>query len=134
MLLRSEVWTLNGAGNLTAVESMPDFDPKLGVLVSGNDIIVTLLGTRYSVTYFKRRGSPLVGHLSCARTIAACCTGLSLVPFLSLGPKIIPVISSLHLGPKENGTTLQKIGPRSAASDLVWAQLVPQGTFRPKSL
>jgi hypothetical protein len=62
MLLRSEVWTLNGAGNLTAVESMPDFDPKLGVLVSGNDIIVTLLGTRYSVTYFKRRGSPLMGH------------------------------------------------------------------------
>jgi hypothetical protein len=37
---------------------MPDFDPKLGVLVYGNDIIITLLGTRYSVTYFKRRGSP----------------------------------------------------------------------------
>ena len=37
---------------------MTAFDPKLGVLVSGNDIIVTLLGTNYSVTYFKRRGSP----------------------------------------------------------------------------
>jgi hypothetical protein len=37
---------------------MTDFDPTLGVLVSGNDIIITLLGTRYSVTYFKQRGSP----------------------------------------------------------------------------
>jgi hypothetical protein len=37
---------------------MSPFDPKLGVLVSGNDLIVTLLGTHYSVTYFKRRGSP----------------------------------------------------------------------------
>ena len=26
--------------------------------VAGNDITVTLLGTRYSVTHFKRRGSP----------------------------------------------------------------------------
>jgi hypothetical protein len=37
---------------------MADFDPKLGLLVSGNDIIVTLLGTGYSVTYFKRKDSP----------------------------------------------------------------------------
>jgi hypothetical protein len=37
---------------------MTDFDPKLDVRVAGNDITVTLLGTRYSVTYFKRRGSP----------------------------------------------------------------------------
>ena len=37
---------------------MPEFDPKLDLLVSGNDITIALLGTRYSVTYFKRRGSP----------------------------------------------------------------------------
>ena len=35
-----------------------EFDPKLDVRVSGNDITITLLGTRYSVTYFKRKGSP----------------------------------------------------------------------------
>ena len=34
------------------------FDPKLDVQVVGNAIIVTLLGTIYSVTYVKRRGSP----------------------------------------------------------------------------
>jgi hypothetical protein len=39
-------------------EQMPAFDPKLNVRVTGNDINITLLGTRYSVTYFKRRGSP----------------------------------------------------------------------------
>lgn len=33
-------------------------DPKLDIQVAGNSIIVTLLGTIYSVTYFKRRGSP----------------------------------------------------------------------------
>jgi hypothetical protein len=43
---------------MTEVERMPDFDPKLGVLVAGNEIIITLLGTSYSVTYFKRIGSP----------------------------------------------------------------------------
>ena len=48
----------NGAGSMTEVERMPDFDPKLGVLVAGNEIIITLLGTSYSVTYFKRIGSP----------------------------------------------------------------------------
>jgi hypothetical protein len=37
---------------------MPEFDPKLDLRVSGNDITIALLGTRYSVTYFKRRGSP----------------------------------------------------------------------------
>jgi hypothetical protein len=37
---------------------MTDFDPKLDVLVAGNDITVALVGTKYSVTYFKRRGSP----------------------------------------------------------------------------
>lgn len=37
---------------------MAEFDPKLDVGVSRNDITVTLLGTTYAVTYFKRRGSP----------------------------------------------------------------------------
>jgi hypothetical protein len=37
---------------------MTDFDPKLDVRVAGNDIMVALVGTKYSVTYFKRRGSP----------------------------------------------------------------------------
>jgi len=37
---------------------MPEFDPKLDLRVSGNAITLALLGTRYSVTYFKRRGSP----------------------------------------------------------------------------
>jgi hypothetical protein len=36
---------------------MTDFDPKLGVLVSGNDIVVVLTGSIYTVTYFKQRGS-----------------------------------------------------------------------------
>ena len=34
------------------------FDPKFGVLVAGNDIVITLMGTSYSVTYFKRKNSP----------------------------------------------------------------------------
>ena len=34
------------------------FEPKLGVVVSGNDIIISLLGSHYSVTYFKRKDSP----------------------------------------------------------------------------
>jgi hypothetical protein len=37
---------------------MPAFDPKFSVHVAGNDILVTLQGTSYAVTYFKRRGSP----------------------------------------------------------------------------
>jgi hypothetical protein len=36
---------------------MPDFDSALTVEVSGNEILVTLPGSRYSVIYFKRRGS-----------------------------------------------------------------------------
>jgi hypothetical protein len=35
-----------------------DFDPKLGVVASGNEIVVVLPGSSYSVTYFKRRGCP----------------------------------------------------------------------------
>jgi hypothetical protein len=37
--------------------AMTEFDPKLGVLVSGNEIVVVLTGSIYTVTYFKRRGS-----------------------------------------------------------------------------
>jgi hypothetical protein len=37
---------------------MTTFDPKLGVIVSGNEIVVVLPGSIYTVTYFKRRGSP----------------------------------------------------------------------------
>jgi hypothetical protein len=36
---------------------MSRFDPELGVDVVGNEILVTLRGTSYSVVYFKRRGS-----------------------------------------------------------------------------
>jgi hypothetical protein len=36
----------------------PAFDPKFILLVSGNDIVITLMGTSYSVTYFKRKNSP----------------------------------------------------------------------------
>ena len=34
------------------------FDSQLSVDVAGNEIFVTLRGTSYAVTYFKRRGSP----------------------------------------------------------------------------
>jgi hypothetical protein len=37
---------------------MTVFDPKFDVWVSDNDIVITLSGTNYSVTYFKRKGSP----------------------------------------------------------------------------
>jgi hypothetical protein len=39
-------------------KAMIGFDPKFSLLVSDNDILVTLQGTYYAVTYFKRRGSP----------------------------------------------------------------------------
>jgi hypothetical protein len=35
---------------------MASFDPELSVEVTGNNILVTLPGTGYSVTYFKPRG------------------------------------------------------------------------------
>jgi hypothetical protein len=35
-----------------------DFDPKLRVVVSGDEIVVALPGSNYSVTYFRRRSSP----------------------------------------------------------------------------
>jgi hypothetical protein len=40
------------------MNGIADFDPELSVNVRGNDIVVTLQGTSYAVTYFKRRGSP----------------------------------------------------------------------------
>jgi hypothetical protein len=46
MLLRSELWTLNGAGNLTEVER------------TGNNIIITLPGTKFMVTYYKLDDPP----------------------------------------------------------------------------
>jgi hypothetical protein len=36
---------------------MARFDPELSVDVVGNEILVALRGTSYSVVYFKRRGS-----------------------------------------------------------------------------
>ena len=38
------------------IRARTKFDPKLNVQVAGNSIIVTLLGTIYSVTYFKPEG------------------------------------------------------------------------------
>ena len=39
------------------VSGMTDFDPELSVRVKGKELIVTLPGTSYAVTYFKRDGS-----------------------------------------------------------------------------
>jgi hypothetical protein len=39
-------------------DKMAAFDPELRVRVTGNDILVRLPGTSYSVTYFKPRGQP----------------------------------------------------------------------------
>ena len=36
---------------------MTDFDPELSVRVKGKELIVTLPGTNYAVTYFKPDGS-----------------------------------------------------------------------------
>jgi hypothetical protein len=36
---------------------MTNFDQKLGMLVSGNQIVVVLTGSIYTVTYYKQRGS-----------------------------------------------------------------------------
>ena len=43
-----------------------EFDPKLGVPVSGNEIVVVMTGSIYTVTYYKQRGS----HGLLARNIA----------------------------------------------------------------
>ena len=51
---------------------MTEFDPKLGVLVSGNEIVVVLTGSIYTANYFKPRGQPwLAARTSCMRTIHA---------------------------------------------------------------
>jgi hypothetical protein len=54
-LQRSEGEVLIGAGGMTEVERMRDFDPRLGMQVIGDEIIITLGGTSYSVTYFKQK-------------------------------------------------------------------------------
>jgi hypothetical protein len=36
---------------------MDSFDPELSIEVKGKDLVVTLPGTNYRVTYFKRHGS-----------------------------------------------------------------------------
>jgi hypothetical protein len=41
-----------------AEHAMTSFDPKLHVQVVDDEIIVTLLGTDYSVTYYKPENSP----------------------------------------------------------------------------
>ena len=35
----------------------PDFDPELSIKVKGEELVVTLSGTDYAVTYFKRSGA-----------------------------------------------------------------------------
>jgi hypothetical protein len=40
------------------VSGPPSFDPKLNVQVVDDEIIVTLLGTDYSVTYYRPKNSP----------------------------------------------------------------------------
>jgi hypothetical protein len=35
----------------------PDLDPELSVKVKGKELVVTLPGTDYAVTYFKRSGA-----------------------------------------------------------------------------
>ena len=41
-----------------AEQAMTSFDPKLHVQVVDDEIIVTLLGTDYSVTYYRLESSP----------------------------------------------------------------------------
>ena len=36
---------------------MDSFDPELSIKIKGKDLIITLPGTNYSVTYFKPNGS-----------------------------------------------------------------------------
>ena len=48
-------------------DAMTSFDPKLGVQVMGDEIIVTLLGTSYSVTYYKGKARACWGMPVTAR-------------------------------------------------------------------
>jgi hypothetical protein len=45
-------------GQIEGGEAMTSFDPELRVQVVDDEIIVTLLGTRYSVTYYRPKNSP----------------------------------------------------------------------------
>jgi len=38
----------------------PDVDPELSIKVKGEELVVTLPGTDYAVTYFKRSGAFLI--------------------------------------------------------------------------
>jgi len=54
---------------------MLDFDPELSVAVEGKEILVTLPGTNYAVTYFKRDDSfGLLAKDICRKTITDCLT------------------------------------------------------------
>jgi hypothetical protein len=37
---------------------MPEPDPAISLDIAGNEMLVTLRGTGYAVTYFKRGGAP----------------------------------------------------------------------------
>jgi hypothetical protein len=42
------------------LNELPSFDPELSLEVTGNEMLVTLPGSRYSVVYFMRRGSSVL--------------------------------------------------------------------------
>jgi hypothetical protein len=42
------------------LNELPAFDPELNLEVIGNEMLVTLPGSRYSVVYFTRRGSSVL--------------------------------------------------------------------------
>jgi hypothetical protein len=43
-------------GHLSEAVAVTDFDPELSIKVQGRELTVTLPGSNYSVTYFKRHG------------------------------------------------------------------------------
>jgi hypothetical protein len=43
-------------GHLSEAVAVTDFDPELSIKVQGRELTVTLPGSKYSVTYFKRHG------------------------------------------------------------------------------
>jgi hypothetical protein len=53
---------------------MLDFDPELSVAVEGKEILVTLPGTNYAVTYFKTARLACLQKTSCRKTITDCLT------------------------------------------------------------
>jgi len=42
------------------LNKLPGFDPELLLEVTGNEMLITLPGSRYSVVYFKRGGSSVL--------------------------------------------------------------------------